>query len=93
MDGDAPAAGAVRIDQLIDLAGDAGMSKRIDHDPALPGPIGLGCPVLDGATAANAEILAEWRDPLRAGVLDPQQMPAIGMTGHGFASTVSPPSV
>ena len=68
----------------IDLAGDAGMRQRIDHDLAFPRAIGFGCQVLDGAAAADAEMLAERRDPLRAGVLDARQMPAVGMTGHRF---------
>ena len=50
--------------------------------------------MLDGAAAAAAEILAERRDPLRAGVLDPR--PAAGgrdAPATGSTSTVSPPSV
>ena len=84
MDGDAAAAGAVGIDEVVDFAGDAGMPERIDHDPALPGAIGLGLPVLDGAAAAGAEIPAERRDPLRAGVLDAQQLPALGIADRRF---------
>jgi hypothetical protein len=69
----------VRIDQSVDLTFDTGMCKRIDHDPAFPGAIGLGLPMLDGAAAAAAKISTERRDPLRAGAIDPQQAPAVGM--------------
>ncbi len=84
MNGDAPASGAVGVDQPIDLAVDAGMHKRIDHDLAFPRAIGLRLPVLNGAAAAAAEIFAERRDPFRAGALDPRQMPAVGMICHRF---------
>ena len=38
-----------------------------------------------------AKISTEWRDPLRAGAIDPQQAPAVGMAGDrrdldGFAA-------
>ena len=84
MDGDAPAAGAVGIDEAVDLAFDAGMRKRIDNDLAFPGAIGFRLPVLNGAAAAIAEIPAERRDPLRACTFDARQMPAVGMIGHRF---------
>ena len=81
MHGDAAAAGAMGIDQVIDRAGDAGVGQRVDHDLALPRPIGVRLPVLDGAAAAGAEIAAERRDPLRAGAFDTQQAAALGMAG------------
>ena len=71
------------VDQRIDLAGDAGMLERFDHDGTLPRAIGFRLPVLDGAAAAGAEISAERIDPLRAGLFDPRQRPAVGMTGDG----------
>jgi hypothetical protein len=37
--------------------------------------------MLDGAAAAAAKISTERRDPLRAGAIDPQQAPAIRVTG------------
>ncbi len=40
--------------------------------------------MLDGAAAAGAEIAAERRDPLGAGVLDARQHPAVGVAGHRF---------
>ncbi len=90
VDGDAPPAGAVRIDEKVDLAFDAGMCQRIDHDLAFPGAIGLRLPMLDGAAAASAKVSAERRNPLRAGAIDAQQAPAIRVAGHrrdfdGFA--------
>ena len=71
----------MRIDQRLDLTFDAGMCQRIDHDPAFPGAIGRGLPMLDGAAAAIAKISTERRDALRAGAIDPQQAPAVGMAG------------
>ena len=81
---DAPAAGAVGVDQRIDLAGDACLRQRRDHEVAFPGAVVLGLPMLDRAAAADAEMWAERRDPLRAGVLDLEQAPAVGMMArHG----------
>ena len=48
--------------------------------------------MLDRASAADAEMLAKWCDPLGAGVLDLQQAPAVGMMARhrpnldGFAA-------
>ena len=84
MDGDAPAAGAVGVEERLNLTFDAGMRQGIDHDLAFPGAIGLRFPMLNGAAAATAEILAKRRDPLRAGALDAGQMPAVGLIGHRF---------
>ena len=81
MNGDAAAAGAMGIDEFADLAVDAALRQRIDHDLALPGAIGIGLPVLDGAAAAMAEILAERRDALGTWLFDAEQLPALGMTG------------
>jgi hypothetical protein len=84
MDGDAPAAGAVGVEQRFNLTFDAGMRQGIDHDLAFPGAIGLWFPVLNGAAAATAEILTKRRDPFRAGALDVRQLPAVGVIGHRF---------
>jgi hypothetical protein len=84
MHGDAAAAGAMGIDEIIDRACDAGVRQCIDHDLAFTGAIGIHLPVLDGAAAANPKIAAERRDPLWAGLLDAHQMPAVGMIGHRF---------
>jgi hypothetical protein len=62
----AATAGAVRVDQCADFAGNAGLFERIDDELALPIAIGVRLPVLDRAAAAGAEILAERRDALRA---------------------------
>ncbi|CEG08838.1 hypothetical protein BN961_02257 [Afipia felis] len=66
MEGGAAASGAVRIDERADLAGDAGLLQRIHDKEALPIAIGIHLPVLDRAATADAEILAEGRDPLGA---------------------------
>jgi hypothetical protein len=70
MQRDAAAAGAVGVDQKADLAGDAGLLQRLDHDRTLPGAIGLRLPMLDGAAAAATKILAKRRDALGARPFD-----------------------
>ena len=40
--------------------------------------------MLDGAAAADAEMRTQRRDPVRACLLDPEQAPAVGMSGHGL---------
>ena len=88
----AAASGAVGIDQLADLAGDAGMGQRVDHQLPLPRPIDVLPPVLDGAAAAGAEMRAERRDPLRARRDDMGEHSAVGMVSrrrqhlHGLAA-------
>ena len=84
MDGDAPAACAVGVEERFDLTFDAGMRQGIDHDLAFPGAIGFRLPVLNGAAAATAEIFAERLDPFGAGALDAGQLPAVGVIGHRF---------
>ena len=56
-----------------------GLRQRLDDEIALPGAIALGVPVLDRAAAADAEMRTERRDPFRAGALDLEQAPAVGM--------------
>jgi hypothetical protein len=57
------------------------MGQRIDDQPPLPRAIGLRLPVLDSAAAAHAEMRAEWRDALKACMVDVQETAAIRMTG------------
>ncbi len=71
------------IDEFADLAVDAGLRQRIDHDLALPGAIGIGLPVLDGAAAATTEMRTERCDALGAWLFDAEQLPALGMTVSG----------
>ena len=77
--GDAAAAGAMGVDQLADLAVDAGLRQRLDDEVALPGAVARGVPVLDRAAAADAEMRTERRDPFRACAFDLEQAPAVGM--------------
>ena len=92
VEGDAATAGAVGIDQRRDLALNSGLRQRRHHDVALPGAIAFGFPVLDRATAADAEMRTKRRDPLRAFAFDPDQSPAVGMVAgdrcdlDGFAA-------
>ena len=74
-----------------DLAGDAGLRQRLDHDARASRRDRLRLPMLDGAAAADAEMRTERRDALRAGAFDLDQPPAVGMTRHvldldGFAA-------
>lgn len=66
MQGGAPAALALRIDQSFDLGRDALVLERSDDKAAFPGAIGIRLPMLDLAAAALAEMRAEGFDPLRA---------------------------
>src|SRR4029077_1118875 len=67
--GDAAATGAMGIDQWCHLASDSGLRQRRYHDVALPCAVSLRLPMLDGAAAADAEMGAQWCDPLRARLL------------------------
>ena len=80
---DPPAARAMAIDQRIHFAVKLRLRQRLDHDIALPGAVAFGFPVLDRASAADAKMRTEWRDPFRACALDLEQAPAIGMPGFG----------
>src|SRR5581483_11057989 len=51
---------------------------------ALPGTIGARIQVLHGAAAAYAEMRTDRRNARWARVLDPQQLPPVGMAGNGF---------
>jgi hypothetical protein len=77
------------IDQRIHVAGELCLRQRLDDDIAFPGAIAFGFPMLDRASPASSKMRTKWRDPLRAGALDLQQVPPVGM----MTSTVSPPSV
>ena len=79
---DAPPSGAVRVDQLADVACDAMMMERIDDELALPCPIGIGLPMLNRTAAADPEMRTERRDALRAGRDDLRQHPPIRMPGR-----------
>ncbi len=59
--GDAPPARAMGIDQRRHVAMDSACASVVDHEIALPGTIALGVPVLDRAAAADAEMRAERR--------------------------------
>ncbi len=82
MQGDAAAAGAMRVDQRRDFAVEPGLRQRLDHDVALPRVIGRVLPMLDRAAAAHAEMRAERFDPLGARDLDREQLAAIGMVAR-----------
>jgi hypothetical protein len=82
MDDDAAPAQAMGVDQRIDIADDFGLRQRVDHQTALPRPVLLVLPMLDGAAAADAEMRTERRDPLRAGAFDMHQPTAVGMPRH-----------
>jgi hypothetical protein len=81
---------AMRIDEVIDGCGQRGLRQRGNDESVLPGAVGLAAPMLDRASAADAEVRTDRRHPLRALRFDPQQLPAIGVTGDrldrdGFA--------
>jgi hypothetical protein len=67
------------VDHGKNLAFDFRLRQRRYDKLAFPGVVGLGLPVLDGAAAAGAEMLAEWFDALSAGLFDPDQLPPVRM--------------
>ena len=72
------------IDQGCDLAVDFRLRKRSDDEVAFPGAVALGLPVLNGAAAADSEMLAQRFDTFRARLVDSHQLPPIRMmTGRG----------
>ena len=72
------------VEQRIDFAVEFCLRQRLHHEVAFPRAVMFGVPVLDRAAAANAKMLAERRDPLRARLLDREQAPAVGvLTGNG----------
>ena len=81
--GDPPPTEAMGIDQRIHFTVELCLRQRLDDDIAFPCAVALGLPMLDRASAADSEMRAKWRDPLRACTLDLQQAPAVGMAGHG----------
>ena len=82
MEGRAAPALAVRIDQRFDRRLKAGMRQRRDDEAVLPLPVALDDPVLDRASAADAEVRADGRNALVARRDHPQQVAAIRMAGN-----------
>jgi hypothetical protein len=58
--------------------------QGFDDEIALPCAIISFCPVLNRATAANAEMRADRRNTLGARLLDAEQFPAVGMAGNAL---------
>jgi hypothetical protein len=75
--GDAAAAVTVRVDQWKDLALDFRLGKRGFDEAAFPGAVVRGIPVLDGAAAADAKVLAKGFDALSACTLDLNQLSSV----------------
>ena len=75
----APASLAMGIDQGKDLAADLRLRECRRDEVVFPGAIALRFPMLDGAAAAAAEMLAEGFGPFRAWLFDPYQLPPVGM--------------
>ena len=55
----ATAAFAMGVDELVDRRTEPRLRQRLDDERALPGPVGLSCPVLQRAAAAHAEMRAD----------------------------------
>ena len=90
--GDPAPTEAVGVDQRMNVAIELRMRQHLDDEIALPGTVALGFPVLDRAAAAGSKVWAKRRDPFRAGMLDRDQTPSIGMMAryrrhlHGLAA-------
>jgi len=67
------------INQGMDVARKFGLRQRFDDEISFPGAVAFALPMLDGAAAANAKVLADRCDTLRAFALHLQQVPAVGM--------------
>lgn len=67
------------VDQGMDVAGDFALRQRLDDEISFPSAVAFALPMLDGAAAADAKVLADRRDTLRACALHLQQVPAVGM--------------
>ena len=85
----APAALAMRVDQVVDRRVEPGLRERVDDEIALPGAVALAAPVLQRAAAADAEMRADRRDPLRARA----SRPAAGGGGRDGPATASTSTV
>src|SRR6185437_10018455 len=77
-----PAASPMRVDDIAYRRDDAGLGKRFHHQLALPQMIFGERPVLHGAAAAGAEMLADRQRTLVRGMLDVHEMPPIGVAGN-----------
>ena len=84
MQGRAPAALPMRIDQRLDRRDQPGVLKRLHHQRALPKMIFGQRPVLHGAAAALAEMLADRRCALVTRLVDMDQMTPVGVPGDRF---------
>jgi hypothetical protein len=73
---------AVRIDQGKDLAVDFRLRERGGDKIVFPGAIALDLPVLNGAAAAGAEVLAKRLDAFSARLFDPEQLPPVRMVSR-----------
>ena len=80
----AAAAFAMGVDQFVDRCVEPGLRQRLDDQAALPVAIARRGPMLERAAAADAEMRAHRRDPLRARLRDLDRQPAVGMAGPGF---------
>ena len=90
----AAAAAAVRVDEIADRHFDPGLAKRLDDQAALPRAIGPARPMLQCASAADAEMRTDRHDAFLARRFDAEELPPVGMAGPRLStSTVSPGSV
>ena len=75
---------AVGIDQIVDRRVDTRLAERGHYQAPFPLAISLRAQMLDGATAANSEMPADWRNPLRARLIDFEELPPVRLAGHCF---------
>ena len=74
-----PPAEPMGVDQRVHVAKNLRLRQRLDDEIAFPRTVVPRLPMLDRAAAANPKMLAERRDPFRAGALDREQAPAVGV--------------
>ena len=80
----APAALPMRVDQRLDRRQQPGCAERLHHQFALPHMIFGERPMLHGAAAAGAEMLADRLSALMARPLDMHQVAPVGVAGDRF---------
>src|SRR5215813_7514334 len=81
---DAPPTRSVSVNQIVELGLDTSLKKCGRNQIPLPGAISLRVRMLQSATAANPEMPADWRNPLRTRFFDLEEPSPVRLAGHGF---------
>ena len=77
----AAAAGAMRVDQVVDRGIEPGFRQRLRHQGPLPITVARRREMLQRAAAARSEMRADRCDAVGAGAVDLDEMATVGVTG------------